>query len=500
MTEEAYCGPLSPSLHKLGQFLDQLQQHPPADAGQRRAQWQTALQQPLPLTGSGAAEVLTQLGEQVIPNGVPIAQPGFTSFITTGPVNVGVLAATAAMLASPQRIGLSAFQQLEELSLNWLVQLFGLPAHMQGLYCSGGSTANLLALGAARQWAFERRGHDCGRDGVPAGGRIFATAASHRTIHRAAAVLGLGRNAVITVAMDAQGRMLAEDLEIQLQNTLSAGLVPVAIVANAGSTGTGSIDPLAALAGIAQRHQVWLHVDGAYGLPGILDERVRPLYDGINYADSVVVDPHKWLGAPVGIGAALVRDRSLLQRAFTQGPSDYLEGSFNTGLEDATEPATEFVPVLASMGIPYSDFGVELSAPCRGVVVWALLQEIGAEGMTARVCRHNDMARALAEQVLAHPRLELLQEPTLSICCFRYRPDADLIENEMNAFNRRLHRQLILRGRAMPSTVQVNGQLALRPCFIGARTGWDQVDELLQEVLTVGNELSAQLTARQNAV
>lgn len=479
MSDNADCGPLTPALQQLGRYLDQFNLGEHEDAALHREQWLAQLRQPLPQAGSGLDQVLAQLGEQIIPNGSPIPRPGFTSFITTGPTNAGVLASVAAMVASPQRIGLTAFHELEDFSLDWLAELFQLPAGMKGLYCSGGSTANLLALGAARQWAFEQRGHDCGRDGIPAGGRLFASAASHRTIHRAAAVLGLGREAVITVASDAQGRLCPEALDEQLQICAQQGLVPVAVVANAGSTGTGSIDPLQALGQVARQHSVWFHVDGAYGLPGILDPRISHLYDGLALADSVVVDPHKWLGAPVGVGAVLVRDRSLLQRAFTQEASDYLEGSFS---DTDDQPRHS----LDQLGVPYSDFGVELSSPCRGVVVWALLQEIGKQGLQARICRHNDMARALAEQVRAHPRLQLLVEPTLSICCFRYSVAKC---DDLNGLNRQIHRQLIHAGRSLPSTTLVNGQLAIRPCFIGARTDWPQVDELLHEVVRLGDSI-----------
>ncbi|MCK5789398.1 MAG: hypothetical protein KAH34_01085 [Ketobacter sp.] len=493
MSDQAECGALSPALAQLGEYLDRFSTGLHGDAGLRRRHWQKVLQRPLPVDGIGLDKVLWELGEQVIPNGSAIPLPGFTSFITTGATNAGVLAALAAMVAAPQRIGLTAFQELEELSLDWLVALFRLPAEMKGIYSSGGSTANLLALGAARQQAFERRGHDCGRDGVPAGGRLFATAASHRTIHRAAAVLGLGREAVITVDCDAQGRMCPRALARQIEGVVSAGLVPVAVVANAGTTATGAIDPLAEIAVLTSRFNIWLHVDGAYGLPGILDERIRPRYAGIEQADSVVVDPHKWLGAPVGIGATLVKDRGLLQRAFTQGAADYLEGSFCGADAEQASPSSGFVHSLDALGIPYSDFGVELSAPPRGVVVWALLREIGAQGLAQRIRRHNDMARGLAERVQAHPRLQLLQAPTLSICCFRYQVAGC---TDLNRLNRQLHRRLIQDGRSLPSTAVVGGKLALRPCFIGARTDWAQVDDLVQDVIRIGDELWAHSNSR----
>jgi aromatic-L-amino-acid decarboxylase len=257
----------------------------------------------------------------------------------------------------------------------------------------------------------------------------------------------------------------------------------MAIVANAGTTNTGAIDPLQAIGEVAVENDIWFHVDGAYGLPGILDENICHLYQGLEMADSVIVDPHKWLGASVGIAATFVRDRQLLYRAFTQEPSDYLEGS----VEQDANSAPVIKHSLDDFGIPYFDYGVELSAPCRGVVVWALIREIGVEGIRQRVKRHNEMARHLSEFANAHPKLQVLSEPTLSICCFRYVPSN--ITADIDLFNQKLHRLLVRENEYMPSTTRVRGKLALRPCYVGARADISQVDAFLSSVLRIGEKL-----------
>ena len=475
--EYAESGKLANYLQQLGGYLDSYLEFDHPDAMENEAQWREVLNQKIPEKGVGIDQVITELGQTVIPNGSQIPRPGCTSFITTGASTIGVLAGLASSVSAPQRIGIHAFNLLEEISLTWLTDLFGLNPEMKGVYCSGGSVANLLALGAARQWAFEKRGIDPAENGVTLPCRLYATDVSHRTIHRAAAVLGLGRNAVVSIATDAQGRMKPEALEQQLKEDKENNAVPVAIVATAGITSTGAIDLLAPLAKIARANDIWFHVDGAYGLPGILDPHVEAQYQGLEYADSVIVDPHKWLGAPVGIGTTFIRDRSLLNRAFAQGESDYLEGSC---IEDDIQNSMD------SMGIPYHDFGVELSSPSRGAVVWALIREIGIEGMRERVCRHNAMARQVAKRAEAHPQLEVLQEPTLSICCFRYVSDR---WQDQDKLNRMIHRQLVHNGQNIPSTAIVNGQLAIRPCFIGARTGWHLADDLVDEVISIGQQL-----------
>ncbi len=477
--ERAEIGKLTKRLNQLGEYLDRFLQFEHPDAVQQANEWRAALGGGLPEEGCGADRVIELMGEHLIPNGSQIPKPGCTSFITTGGTSIGLLASLSGAVASPQRLGMTAFNFLEELSLQWMAEMFELPDGMKGVYSSGGSVANLVCLGAARQWAFEGIGVDPAAEGVSVPGRIYASASSHHTIHRAAAVLGLGRRSVVAIPVDSRGRMSVEALRNQLLKDKEKQLLPVAIVANAGSTSTGAIDPLQRIGEIAREFNVWFHVDGAYGLPGILDPVVRPLFKGVELADSVIVDPHKWLGAPVGIGASYVKDRDLLQRAFTQEEADYLEGS-----------CPEDEPIKSSMdslGIPYSDFGLELSAPSRGAVVWAMLKEIGREGMRARVCRHNAMAKALAELVREHANLELLQEPSLSICCFRY-----VHENcdDLNVLNRRIHRELIRRGTSLPSTALLDGKLAIRPCFIGARTDWQQVDNLVSQVIDIGRQLS----------
>ncbi len=479
--EFAECDNLPHFLMQLGNELQRFLRFEHGDAMDEPELWQSALRGPLPEAGVGIGPVMDEIGRYLIPNGSKIPHPGFSSYITTGPTTLGALSNFAASIAAPQRLGLTAFQFLEEQSLQWLGEMLALAPHMKGLYSSGGSVANLVALGAARQWAFEQIGIDPARDGVLKPCRLYATASSHRTIHRAAAVLGLGRNAVVAIKEDRDGRMCGDDLQRQLVADTNSHYLPIAVVATAGTTGAGAIDPLRQLADIARAHKIWFHVDGAYGLPGILDPRVTPLYDGLELADSVVVDPHKWLGAPIGIGATFVRDRDILHRAFAQGAADYLEGTVS---EEQAQSS------LDGLGIPYADFGVELSSPPRGAVVWALIKEIGKAGMRERICRHNTMARGIAERARAHPNLELVREPTLSICCFRY---VNAKVSDLNAFNRSIHRQLLRNGENMPSTTMLGDTLVIRPCFIGARSLEHHAEELVDEVIAIGDALSKNL-------
>ena len=468
-------------LAPLGAALDDKVQNPPSDPMNRYSQWECLISEPLPKTGVGVDAVLDELLTVLVPNGGRVSDPGFWPFITSAPTTAPFLAATAAAIAAPVRLGIQAFNAVEERSLEWHVELFGLDRQMRGLYSSGGSSANLVALGAARQSAFEARGLNPAADGingVPCA--LYASTETHHTVQRAAAVLGIGRNQVRVLPTAADLRLQPDVLAAAIDADLAAGILPIAAVANAGSTNTGTIDLLRALGDVARDRGVWFHVDGAYGLPGYLDERVRHHYDGIDLADSVIVDPHKWMGAAIGTAVTFVRDRALLQRAFTQGPADYLEGSYATDgrIESSVDNA----------GIPYGDFGVELTAAPRGVQVWAILREQGVDGVSARIRRDNDFATYLAHEATRHPRLESLTTPMLSIACVRYVGDGSHKAASLDAINARIHRRLIRETEFLPSTTVVRGAYVIRPCFITPRATSELVEQFLPAIVRLGDE------------
>ena len=480
MSPRAETGRLSHSVTRVTAALEAFMSADHGDPMARHDEWSSALSGPLPELGIGADAVLDELERIVIPNGTRIHEPGFWGWITAEPSTVPAVTSFAASVAAPQRYTLTSFNRLEELSLEWLAQLCSLEAHMKGVYSSGGSVANLVALGAARQCAYERIGVDPSADGVPGDGAIYTSSEAHHTILRSAGVLGIGRHNVRQIPTDDHQRIDVAALRAALVKDMTQGIVPVAVSATAGTTNTGAVDPLREIGEICQEHGVWFHVDGAYGLPGILDDRVHHLYDGLELADSAIVDPHKWLGAPVGIAATFVRDRSILHRAFTQEPAAYLEGSLS-------DPADVRVS-LDSMGIPYADFGVELSAPSRGAVVWSLLKELGRSGIRERIVHDNDLARHVGERARQSDRLELLAEPVLSICCLRYRGD-DV--RDLDGLNARLYRRLVQETSYLPSSTVVNGHFGLRPCFINGRTTLEHVDGFCDAVIRLGDDLVA---------
>jgi len=455
-------------------------------AASQYAQWFSSLNEPLPQRGRGAEKTLQTLKEVVIPHGLRIGAPGFAGWVTTMPTVVPVAAALSASIAGAQRYWVQPFNFLEHLALQWLGELLGLPASYQGTFTSGGSTANLIALAAARQSACEQRGIDASRDGLSAlvEPRLYASDQIHHVVIRSAAVLGLGRRAVIQLPTDSALRLDVRALQDRLRRDKAEGCTPIAVVASAGTVNTGAIDPLPDILQVCRDEHVWLHVDGAYGGFGILDPDVAPLLRGLTEADSVAVDPHKWLAVPLGCGAAFVRDRALLGRALTLEPAEYLEG--------AASHEETLGSQFDGLGYSFHDFNLEQSARSRGVTVWAALHEMGAEGMRERVRRHNAFARHLAELVDSSPALELLVPVTLSICCFRYVP-ADLQAGArngktLNSLNREILRRLHREHHHIPSSTEINGQFAIRACYINPRTTSSDVAGLASAVERIGAE------------
>jgi glutamate/tyrosine decarboxylase-like PLP-dependent enzyme len=277
-------------------------------------------------------------------------------------------------------------------------------------------------------------------------------------------------------------RMDVDALRAQLRRDKADGCTPIAVAASAGTVNTGAVDPLSEILEVCREEEVWLHVDGAYGGFGLLDPAVAHLYEGFAAADSIAVDPHKWLAVPLGCGATFVRDRGLSARAFALEPAEYLEGS----LRGAETIRSQFDDV----GYPFYETTVEHSARSRGVTVWAALKEMGAEGFRSRIVRHNGYARHLAERVQASPDLELLAPVTLSVCCFRYVP-ARLrgqpgSSSRINDLNRKIVARLHAEHHHVPSSTEINGSFAIRPCYINPRTGWEEVDDLVEAVERIG--------------
>jgi len=428
----------------------------------------------LPERGDGAVRALAELVEG-IDAGVHSAGPRFFHWVIGGvtPAALGAdwLASTldqnaAAWDASPLAT------RLELLSLDWLKDLFALPADWGGIVTTGATMANLVGLTAARRWWGEKHGVDVDDEGLAGLPSIpvLSSGYIHPSARKALAVLGIGRGTVRTFSRDAAGRLDAEALEQALSEL---GGAPAIVVANAGEVNTGDFDPIARMADLAEEHGAWLHVDGAFGLFARVSPRIAHLAEGVERAHSVIADAHKWLNVPYDCGFAFVRDPSALDRAF-RVEADYLP------------PVDSPRPHLAGRGPESSRRG-------RSLVLWATLRAYGRQGYRELVERHLDLAQRLARAVDEAPDLERLADVPLNIVCFRYRP-TDAPQGELDALNARLGEDLLTDGRVYVGTTRYEGRVAFRPAIVNWRTREDDVDLVVEVV----QELGARLLARTN--
>ena len=430
---------------------------------------------PLPEEGDGALAAVQELLEEGLDAAIASAGPRCFHFVTGGvtPAALGAdwLASTLdqngfAWIESP----LSG--RLEVLSVDWLKELFRLPAEWGGVLTTGATMANFTALAAARQWWGERHERDSAADGlaglpaVP----VLSSGYIHPSARKALAMLGIGREGVRTFSRDSVGRL---DLDALTDALRSLGGAPAIVVANAGEVNAGDFDPIAALADVAAEHGAWLHVDGAFGLFARVSPRVAALADGVERADSVIADGHKWLNVPYDCGFAFVRDQALLAKVF----------SFSAAyLPDPDDPHPNFGTV-----------GPEASRRARSLAVWATLRAYGRAGYRELVEHHLDLAQHLAAAVDAAPDLERLAEVPLNIVCFRFRPPG-LSEEELDDLNARLGEEVLADGRVYVGTTRYGGRIAFRPAIVNWRTRPEDV-ELLADVI---RELGAVLLARTN--
>lgn len=405
------------------------------------------LNEPLPSAPSDPESVLARLERDVFPAMAHVQHPRFFGFVP-GPSNaISVLADTLAaglnVFAGTWYAGPGALA-IERTTIDWLRQLCGLPTSAGGLLVSGGSMANLTALAAARVDRFGD--HDMRR---AARARIYTGDQTHTAVTRAARVLGFGPDQVVTLETDAGLRLDPAALTHAIRDDRAAGHQPFAIVANAGTTSTGAVDPLRAIAGVAHDEELWFHIDGAYGAPARMTARGRRLLDGIEEADSIALDPHKWLFQPFEIGCVLLRDARALERAF------------------AVQPA--YLRDVSRAVVNPADQGVQLTRSFRALKLWMTFQVFGSDAIRAAIDRGLDLAEQ-AETILRSAGCwEIVTPASMAIVSFRYRR-ADLGSQAVDQLQTELLERLLHDGTAVISSTVLQGRSVLRLCTINPRT------------------------------
>jgi glutamate/tyrosine decarboxylase-like PLP-dependent enzyme len=421
----------------------------------------------LPKEGVGFDELLKVFRETIIPFSRQNAHPRMFGYVQSPGTPV---AALADLLASFLNANLTAWRsapapvELERLTIDWIRQILGFGPGAAGLFLSGGSMANLTALATAR----EVKAVSSGR------GRVYASSETHHSITKAAALLGIGRENVRLVEVDKQFKMRTDDLAAKISADLKAGYEPFFVVANAGTVNTGAVDRFPEIGKIAKRHDLWLHVDGSYGAFAILAQSVRDLFAGIERADSIALDPHKWLYLPVDVGCVIYREPEKARPAFA------LEAEYTRVFAEQVDEAFAFW-----------DFGPELSRRFRALKVWMLLKGVGLHELGQAIESNLACARHFESLVLASDDFEMMAPVELSIFCFRHLPSRlrHAAPEAIDAFNEKLMVALQRDGSSYLSNAMIDGRFALRGCVLNHRTTLADMETLVDDLRRVAATL-----------
>jgi len=465
-------------IDRIADFLDSLPQRPVTRAESPAVVRQAlAAQRTLPERGADPAQLLHHAADLLFDHSLFNGHPRFWGYITSSAAPIGALGELLAAAVNPN-VGawlLSPMaSEIEGQTIRWIAEMLSYPVDCGGLFVSGGNMANLVCFLAARQakaaWDVRTKGMDGTRL------RVYCSKETHTWIQKAADIAGMGTDAIRWIPVDDEMRVNLPALKEQIRKDSEAGDRPALVVGNAGSVSTGAIDPLPEMAALCREFGLWFHVDGAYGgLAAVLPD-APDAFAGLREADSVAVDPHKWLYAPLEAGCALVRDPEKLRAAFAYHPVYYHFGA------EATN---------------YFDLGPQNSRGFRALKVWLALQEVGREGYERMISDDIHLARALFERISQYAELDALTQ-SLSITTFRFVP-TDLnsgdekAANYLDELNLGLLTRLQSSGEAYLSNAVVHGKFALRACIVNFRTSLADIEALPPIVVRIGKALDLEM-------
>lgn len=424
----------------------------------------------LPEHGAEAGPLVTRAADLVIDHSLLNGHPRFFGYITSSAAPIGALADLLAATVNPNcgAFALSPIAtEIEAQTIRWIADLLGYPRDCGGLLVSGGNMANFVGFLAARRAKAGARVREEGLRGGPEL-VVYVSKETHTWIEKAADLFGLGTTSIRWIRTDAGLAMDTDALAAAIVEDKRSGRQPFLVVGTAGSVSTGAIDPLDAIARICREHELWFHVDGAYGAPAAALPEAPASLKALSLADSVAVDPHKWLYAPLEAGCVLVRDRRALEDTFAYHPRYY---AFKTENDEAP--------------LDYYGLGFQNSRGFRALKVWLGLLAAGRDGCVAAISGDIALARTLESAVLEHPELEA-GPGGLSIATFRFAPPDG---KDLDALNREILTRIQTGGEAFVSNAEIGGAVFLRACIVNFRTQRADVEALPPLVVRIGREL-----------
>ncbi|UCD12952.1 MAG: aminotransferase class I/II-fold pyridoxal phosphate-dependent enzyme [Thermoplasmatales archaeon] len=449
-------------------------------------QMKELLYEPLPQTEQDPTTILDDCRKKIIANAIRIGNPRFLGWILASGTVIGAFADGIASTLN-QNVAVSGAGMataLELLVIDWIKEILGYDPKAAGILLSGGSMANLTALAAARN---VKADFEVGIEGIQQGKNmiLYVSEEVHSCVPKAANILGIGMNNIRRVRVDDAFRLDTNDLKAKIIEDKNRGMLPFCVVATAGTVNTGAIDPLEPIADICQQYNLWFHVDAAYGGFAILSSNLKPLLNGIARADSIALDPHKWLFIPFEAGCVLVKNPSHMIQTFSvNAPYIHLT---------KTKP-------ISSEGVDFSDYGLQLSRQFRALKIWMSLKQYGIQKYGRLIDQNVYLARYMAALVDESPDFEVASHVTLSIFCFRYLPEdlqqkyrgADQLQKEkieeyLNRLNHLIAEDMLLDQRAVLSSTFLGSTFVLRVCIVNYRTKKQDIKDILTTIRELGH-------------
>ena len=452
----------------------------PVTTGESPSQLQKLLSHTsLPENGSDASGIISKATDLLFNHSLFNGHPKFLGYITSSPTPIGILAEMLSTTVNPN-VGAQILSpmatEIEKQTVKWLAEFIGVSPTYGGLLVSGGNMANFTAFLAART---AKAPKSIKEDGLANAGKfvVYCSKTTHTWIEKAAVLFGLGSKSIRWIPADSANKMDTKILDQTIREDIKNGCKPIIVIGTAGDVSTGAVDNMKEIAAICKTYDLWFHIDGAYGIPAAVIPELKPLFEGIAEADSIALDPHKWLYSPLEAGCTLVKNPQHLIDTYSSHPEYY-----NFGNADMTQN--------------FYEYGLQNSRGFRALKVWMALQHVGKNGYVKMISEDIELAELLYEEATKHPELEAITH-SLSITTLRYVPigyqEQDKKDEYLNKLNETLLNTLQQGGEVFLSNALVRGNYCLRGCIVNFRTSKKDIKEIIEIIVREGRSVHRQL-------